>query len=86
MPVIGANFGRVGFLAAIPGAELESGLARVFAGEFAVQALPTLEVEIAGTRQVAANDVVVVATRPDGSSSSRTRSAARISARGRATA
>ncbi len=64
VPVIGANFGRVGFLAAIPGAELESGLARVFAGEFAVQALPTLEVEIAGTRQVAANDVVVVSNTP----------------------
>jgi NAD+ kinase len=64
VPVIGANFGRVGFLAAIPGAELESGLARVFAGEFAVQALPTLEAEIAGTRQVAANDVVVVSKTP----------------------
>src|SRR5579871_6120095 len=64
VPVIGANFGRVGFLAAIPGAELESGLSRVFAGEFVVQAMPTLEVEIAGSRHVAANDVVVVSNTP----------------------
>ena len=48
VPVIGVNFGRVGFLAAIPGAELESGLARVFAGDYAVESLPTLEAALAG--------------------------------------
>src|SRR3990170_7918108 len=42
VPVIGVNFGRVGFLASIPREELESGLARVFAGEYRVEELPTL--------------------------------------------
>ena len=42
VPVIGVNFGRVGFLAAIPAAELERGLLRVFAGEYQVLSLPTL--------------------------------------------
>ncbi|HEX4519943.1 MAG TPA: NAD(+)/NADH kinase [Gaiellaceae bacterium] len=64
VPVIGANFGRVGFLAAIPGNELETGIARVFAGEYAVQSLPTLEVEVAGGLHVAVNDAVVVSGSP----------------------
>jgi NAD+ kinase len=58
VPVIGVNFGRVGFLASIPEHELESGLARAFAGELRVFELPTLEVELDGTR-AAVNDVVV---------------------------
>ena len=33
IPVIGVNFGRVGFLSAIPRDGLEQGVARVFAGE-----------------------------------------------------
>jgi NAD+ kinase len=33
VPVIGVNFGRVGFLTAIPAGELETGIARVFAGD-----------------------------------------------------
>src|ERR1700737_1664970 len=41
VPVIGVNFGRVGFLASIQPDELESGLARVFAGEYHVVELPT---------------------------------------------
>ncbi len=64
VPVIGANFGRVGFLAAIPGAELETGLARVFAGEYSVQPLPTLEASFDGLAWPAANDVVVVSNTP----------------------
>ena len=64
VPVIGANFGRVGFLAAIPGEELETGIARVFAGEYSVQSLPTLEVSFAGERHVAVNDVVVAGSSP----------------------
>ena len=59
VPVIGVNFGRVGFLSSMPRKDLETGLARVFAGEFEVVELPTLEVEHPeGTRQ-AVNDVVV---------------------------
>ena len=64
MPVIGANFGRVGFLTAIPGDELETGMARVFAGEYAVQSLPTLEVQADGERHAAVNDAVIVSGTP----------------------
>jgi len=59
VPVIGVNFGRVGFLSSIRQDDLESGLARVFAGEYAVVALPTIEVEHGGGRFVAVNDAVV---------------------------
>ena len=62
VPVIGVNFGRVGFLASIPPAELERGLARVFAGEYRVVELPTLEVEVDGERRVAVNDVVATSS------------------------
>jgi NAD+ kinase len=58
-PVIGVNFGRVGFLSSILPDELESGVTRAFAGEFDVIALPTLEVEVGDERHVAVNDVVV---------------------------
>jgi NAD+ kinase len=58
VPVIGVNFGRVGFLASIQADELESGLARALAGDFGVMELATLEAEIAGTRHQAVNDVV----------------------------
>jgi NAD+ kinase len=56
--VVGVNFGSVGFLTSIPAAELESGLARVFAGEYRVFELPTLEAEIGSARRSAVNDVV----------------------------
>ena len=59
VPVLGVNFGRVGFLTAMPGDELESGIARAFAGDFRVVGLPTLELELGGTRRVAVNDAVV---------------------------
>ena len=45
VPVIGVNFGRVGFLSSMGRRELEAGMARVFAGEYDVVELPTLEVE-----------------------------------------
>ena len=59
VPVIGVNFGRVGFLSSISRAGLETGLGRVFAGEFDVVELATLELELDGQRHVAVNDVVV---------------------------
>ena len=59
VPVIGVNFGRVGFLSSVPRKELETGLARVFAGEYEVIRLPTLEVEHPEGRRQAVNDVVV---------------------------
>ena len=60
VPVIGVNFGRVGFLASMSEDELEPGLARVFAGEFRVQQLSTLNVVLNGSPASAVNDVVVL--------------------------
>ena len=58
VPVLGVNFGRVGFLS-IPREELESGVARVFAGDYRVFELPTLDVEVGEELRVAVNDLVV---------------------------
>jgi NAD+ kinase len=60
IPVIGVNFGRVGFLASIQPNELESGLARVFSGDYRVAELTTLDAETNGHRGAAINDVVVL--------------------------
>jgi NAD+ kinase len=59
VPVIGVNFGRVGFLTTIGRDELEAGLSRVFAGEYEVAELPTLDLDLNGQRRLAVNDVVV---------------------------
>jgi NAD+ kinase len=59
VPVIGVNFGTVGFLSSITRDGLEAGLARVFAGEYRVEELPTLDVEVGEERRVAVNDLVV---------------------------
>jgi NAD+ kinase len=59
VPVIGVNFGRVGFLSSMGRRELEEGLGRVFAGEYDVVELPTLELSHPDGRTVAVNDVVV---------------------------
>jgi NAD+ kinase len=61
VPVIGVNFGRVGFLAAMDGDSLEEGLGRVFAGEYEVVELPVLEAS-AGEHWEAVNDVVVTSS------------------------
>jgi NAD+ kinase len=58
VPVIGVNFGRVGFLASIDPDGLEADLLRVFAGDYLVVELPTLEVQLNGETHVAVNDVV----------------------------
>ena len=62
VPVIGVNFGRVGFLASVQPNELESGLARVFSGDYRVAQLTTLDVEADGARATAVNDVVVLSS------------------------
>ena len=59
MPVVGVNFGRVGFLSSMGRRDLEAGLARVFVGEYEVVELPTIEVEHPNGTGVAVNDVVV---------------------------
>jgi len=58
VPVIGVNFGRVGFLASIDPANLERDLRRVLEGEYTIVELPTLRLELNGDRHVAVNDVV----------------------------
>src|SRR5919198_3941901 len=62
VPVIGVNFGRVGFLAALDGEMLEEGLARAFAGEYVVVELPALEGEGGGKDWTAVNDIVVTSS------------------------
>ena len=59
IPVIGVNFGRVGFLSSMQPDELEVGLTRAFRGELDVVELPTLEVENGETGHMAVNDVVI---------------------------
>jgi NAD+ kinase len=61
-PVLGVNFGRVGFLTALDDAKLEPGLARVFAGEYTVVELPTLEIELGGLMHTAVNDCVATSS------------------------
>ncbi|HKC21384.1 MAG TPA: NAD(+)/NADH kinase [Gaiellaceae bacterium] len=62
VPVVGVNFGRVGFLASVQPNELESGLARVFSGDYRVVQLTTLDVEAGDARASAVNDVVVLSS------------------------
>jgi NAD+ kinase len=62
VPLIGVNFGRVGFLASIRPDRLEEDLARVFRGEYRVIELPTLEVQLNGGGYVAVNDVVATSS------------------------
>jgi NAD+ kinase len=59
IPVIGVNYGRIGFLTSIPAQELDAGIARVFAGEYRTVQLATLDVRVNGTTKAAVNDVVV---------------------------
>lgn len=58
VPVIGVNFGRVGFLSAMDAASLEEGLARAFRGEYEVIELSTLRCQVEGEERAAVNDVV----------------------------
>ena len=62
VPVIGVNFGRVGFLASIKTDEFESSLARVFAGDYRATPLTTLDVEAGEVRDSAVNDVVALSS------------------------
>jgi NAD+ kinase len=59
VPVLGVNYGRVGFLTAVAAADLEQGIRRAFAGEIETIPLATVEVQVGETRKVAVNDVVV---------------------------
>jgi len=68
-PVIGVNFGTVGFLTEIPKAELEATLPQLAAGEYEIETRLMLEALVTGPgaphpAEVAANDVVVKAEHP----------------------
>jgi NAD+ kinase len=58
VPVLGVNFGRVGFLSAMGREDMDEGLRRAFAGERRIVELPTLDVNVDGVDAVAINDVV----------------------------
>src|SRR4249919_2140703 len=62
VPVMGVNFGRVGFLAACDGDALEDGVGRAFGGDYRVVELPVLESESGDDRWTAVNDVVVTSS------------------------
>ena len=62
VPVIGVNFGRVGFLASIEPDRLEEDLLRVFAGDYVVLEQSTLEAQLDGQTFVAVNDVVATSS------------------------
>jgi NAD+ kinase len=62
VPVIGVNFGRVGFLASLDASSLEEGVGRAFAGQYRVVELPALEAESGGERWAAVNDIVVTSS------------------------
>jgi NAD+ kinase len=62
VPALGVNFGRVGFLASVRQDRFEEDLRRVFAGEFGVVELPTLDVELDGRHATAVNDAVAASS------------------------
>ncbi len=59
VPVIGVNYGRVGFLASMEKGRARGRPRRAFDGEIEVVELPTLEVRLGDERHPAVNDVVV---------------------------
>ena len=59
VPVMGVNFGRVGFLTSLAERELASRLPEVLEGRFETVGLPTIELFHQGRRHTAVNDVLV---------------------------
>ncbi len=62
VPVLGVNFGRVGFLASIVPDRLEDDLRRVFAGGYRVLEQPTVEARVDGETFVGVNDIVATSS------------------------
>jgi NAD+ kinase len=59
VPVLGVNFGRLGFLAEVEGSELEAALEAVAGGRATTESRSCLVVRHAGREQVAFNDAVL---------------------------
>lgn len=59
-PVMGVNFGRVGFLCSIDREDLENGLRRALAGDYLVIGLPSLTVDWSDGQVNAVNDLALV--------------------------
>jgi len=59
-PVIGINYGRVGFLASIEPKDLESGVGRALAGEYITLELPSLRATWAEGEAAAVNDLALL--------------------------
>jgi NAD+ kinase len=64
VPVIGVNFGRIGFLTSMSADGLEAGLARAFAGDYKVVELATIAASVGGRLHEAVNDVVATSSTP----------------------
>ncbi|MEJ2867754.1 NAD(+)/NADH kinase [Actinomycetospora sp. OC33-EN08] len=67
VPVLGVNYGNVGFLVEVTPAELGSVLDRLPSGEFVVEPHSCVELEAGGGTAAAFNDVVLGAAEPGGS-------------------
>lgn len=59
VPVMGVNFGRVGFLTTLAEEELGARLGEVLEGRFETVSLPTIDLVHQGRRHTAVNDVLV---------------------------
>jgi NAD+ kinase len=59
VPVFGFNFGEMGFLATVDREEAWAGSLRALAGDFEVLTLPGIEIDGAGTKALAFNDVAI---------------------------
>lgn len=59
-PVVGVNFGRVGFLASVERTDLERGLRRVLAGDHVIISLPSLGASWSGGDCPAVNDLALL--------------------------
>jgi NAD+ kinase len=61
-PCLGVNFGRVGFLTAIDGADIEAGLEQAFAGAYSAVAVPTIVADDGSDRMTGVNDIVLTSS------------------------
>jgi len=59
-PVLGVNYGRVGFLASVEQADLEDGLRRALSGDYLIMALPSLGVDWSDGKVSAVNDLALL--------------------------